>query len=65
MWKGLDDFWIEAWTVRGRRVTEGGRLSPEQATRLRRGLQAFQEDVAQESLATGSRFQSAETHQHG
>ncbi len=65
MWKGIDQFYIEAWTVQGQRLAQGGHLTPEQASRFRSGLNRLQQDVLRETPASGARFQDANQTQNG
>ena len=67
MWRGPELFWIEAWTVRGRRFQEEitGRVSPDQAARFLGGIQSVQRALLRANPHAGSRYQDAAANQHG
>ena len=68
LWRGPDQFWIEAWTVKGKRFAEEtpqGRIHPDHAARLGRNLQRYRQDVLSQSSLPGPRYQSAEDNANG
>ena len=68
LWRGPDQFWIEAWTVKGKRFAEEtpqGRIHPDHAARLGRGLQRYRQDALSQSSLPGPRYQSAEDNANG
>ena len=58
-WKGPENFWIEAWSVRGHEYRMGGAMDPATARRHLAAWGDLSADIARQNTNRGARYTSA------